>query len=1191
MTGLQCLHCKYAEVAIDDFSTRRGFFGTLANQNPMKNPPSQNRGKTVGGFTLIVTLSMMILLTVISVGLLSLSAISLRTSSQSDAQQAARANARLSLLMALGSLQREMGPDNRISAPADLKAGSDPTESSVPQGTRKWTAVYDAWGPPTNIGADDPRPDPTLRQWLVSGDPSQLADVNLPNQASGADTVDLVGENTVGPGGETVRVKIVTLPDGPATNQHAWWVGDLGTKALIAAAEPADNQMISLRARQQAMPGYHFPLAGGTGQSGPFSGVETTDPRISHLASWQTSALLAGNPTEIRGLYHDLTTFNRGLLTNVRQGGFRKDLSMYLEAREPALQLARVPLYSAGGEDGINFQELWAYYNSYNELYEPGATPGFTTGGQPAPNTPRLLMANNEAGSRIDDWFFIKQPVVISYQMIFSLSARSVTVSGQVRNRLHIVADPVITFWNPLDVPVVVPRSHFFSVKYFQIPYDLNISVNGGPIRRCHLRTTISGDANYLSLRAGELEQLVFKPGEVIKVSQTQDTTVGLSHNLQGRSGFNFGGGVAAPISDAGGQPIDLTGNATITYHLTPNHLTSGKRHGSGGSVSGGDEHTRHFSLTHNEYYVGADRGGNSLGIGGMYVDWDFGNKRLRPGETRDTNQVGSKVRSQRLYANNPSISHIFRPITGSETRPLPLSALNGRKEPIFIQSFNAKTEAGAELGTKSFSRFNPKVMHVDFYDLKDLERDLLPYEYTMEPLSSWKNRSIETSPNGNAYFGGGLDAGSGTSFVSTHSIPREPIVSLAALQHSFANGFYNQRPVYGYATLNAREPMLPQVSHAIGNSLAPAALASDQVRGQLPGPRPLADHSYLANAALWDDWFFSGIAPQMVRSFSTKRPQRNVAQDFFDPDVVEPLPVAAYKPVTGGMTSTEILSQLFAGPNPRPDSKDRVAQLLEVEGMFNVNSTSVEAWKTLLGALRGEPVAARNASGGEITSTTEENATPVASLIGPADEIVEGGAVVDIQDEAQWIGRRTLTDDEIDSLARAIVIEVRKRGPFISLADFINRRVGPDPELARAGAIQSAIDSLEAGINRQFEASDRIVRQEVLDRSPFPEAEQGPISFGIPGMVKQADILTPIASILSARSDSFVIRGYGAKTDANVNVLARAWCEAVVQRTAAYVDPADEPDTALASLNATNQRFGRRFNIVSFRWLNADEV
>ena len=70
------------------------------------------------GFALVVTLSLMVLLTISAVGLLTLSTISLRSSAQGEAGAIARANARLALMMAIGELQKELGPDSRISAPS-----------------------------------------------------------------------------------------------------------------------------------------------------------------------------------------------------------------------------------------------------------------------------------------------------------------------------------------------------------------------------------------------------------------------------------------------------------------------------------------------------------------------------------------------------------------------------------------------------------------------------------------------------------------------------------------------------------------------------------------------------------------------------------------------------------------------------------------------------------------------------------------------------------------------------------------------------------------------------------------------------------------------------------------------------------------------------------------------------------------
>jgi hypothetical protein len=360
--------------------------------------------------------------------------------------------------------------------------------------------------------------------------------------------------------------------------------------------------------------------------------------------------------------------------------------------------------------------------------------------------------------------------------------------------------------------------------------------------------------------------------------------------------------------------------------------------------------------------------------------------------------------------------------------------------------------------------------------------------------------------------------------------------------------------------------------------------LTKDKTEGTLSGGRALADHSYLANKALWDDWFFSGIAPRDTGPTATGESQRSLAEGFLSG--TPKLPVARYSPDLGGETATAALNRLFSGNAPKAEATALAAAFIRVEGMFNVNSTSVEAWKAMLGSLRKHSIVNRNTEGGENMAATTD--TPVAGLIAPTANDANDSSM-DVKDPDQWTGRRSLSDSEIQLLAEKLVVEVRKRGPFLSLADFVNRRPGGDEALARAGAVQSAIDA--AGLNGGYSSRPASASAGIA----FPAAETGsPAAQGAPGIIKQADILTPVAPVLSARSDSFIIRGYGEKLDASGKVLARAWCEAVVERGKDFVDSSDAPETALSGsikVNAVNEKFGRRFLIRSFRWLNPVEV
>ncbi len=1166
----------------------------------------QPHGKPRRGFALIVTLSLMILLTIIAVGLLTLSSISLRASGQGDSMQTARANARMALMMAISQLQETTGPDQRITVNADQRPkASDGKETAAVADNRQWTGVYRSWA-----STERTRPQPSFVSWLVSAPPaadpaaSPGADPRYPETAVAATSaVKMVGEGTLGKGsiGQVIAPSIRVLQPNKRSAKIAWWIGDQGTKAAIASPPPpTDVAMGVIRNTLQSAPRNAVETATTSG-SKPFGTINPADNRFGRLTSWQQAELIASAPDAPRPLFHDLATFSTGLLTNVATGGFRRDLSLQLE--RPSASAPTTPLYSVNNEVGINLNELWAWYNAYKDIRRSGSY-NFTTSGRLDNKTPHLLVESSPSACAADDEFFFKQPAVISYQMILSFQAFPEVVNGATVNRVYIVSDPVITLWNPLDIPVVIPQSSYISVKYWQLPYDIVYRVNGGPATRAPLAASLGGststveaDQNYMSIQLGtsQAEQIVLKPGEVVKFSQSGPVLkrtggAGGKNSLIAKKGFNYGGGFAMPLRDLNGRNIDLKPTDQFTYEAFANNLTAGKTSLSGNSVTGANAHTRHFSLTHHEVYIGPDRGElpTSLGYGNMCIDFDFGNKRVRPGEVRGTTQAGTKdmlAPGSRLYANN--FPQVFRPVAGVDTRPISSAQMIALKSPFLLLSFDAKTEAGSQLQTRGIARFNPKAHHVDFYDLTQEERDRLPYEFKAEPMVSWVNRSLDLSTDGSGFFGGGMTAQDGVNQVTTHSFPREPVVSLAAFQHSFANGFEMQRPTAGYATINAREPMQPQISHAIGNSLAPSVLAPDKTEGTLSGGRALADHSYLANRALWDDWFLSGIAPQSINTHPSTKDQRTVANDFFSGKMK--LPTVRYIATPDGDSPAKIVSSLFSGSIASDAGIRNVASYLRVDGLFNVNSTSVEAWKSVLSGLRGRPIVVRDATGKESIAPNVTN-TPVANLQNSADLVAKGSGSVDIRDASQWIGRRELTEAEIEALAKALTWEIRKRGPFLSLADFVNRRVGSDKELAKSGAIQSALDSSDAGINTAYFAGSRSVGG-AASRFSFPEAESGPMSQGIPGIVKQADVLTPIAPVLSVRSDSFIVRAYGEAVDATGRITASAWCEALVERDRNFIDPTNRPEAAIGTVSPINAKFGRRYQIISFRWLSASEV
>jgi hypothetical protein len=192
-----------------------------------------------------------------------------------------------------------------------------------------------------------------------------------------------------------------------------------------------------------------------------------------------------------------------------------------------------------------------------------------------------------------------------------------------------------------------------------------------------------------------------------------------------------------------------------------------------------------------------------------------------------------------------------------------------------------------------------------------------------------------------------------------------------------------------------------------------------------------------------------------------------------------------------------------------------------------------------------------------------------------------------------EWRGFNTLSADEIEDLAEAVVREVKTRfarsgaepGPFFDLADFVNRALAAN-ETGLKGTLQAAIDrtDINDGFSRGYRTEDRTN----LSDTDFihPEALHGAVARGAPAFLSQRDLLVPLGPTLAARSDTFRIRAHGAQTNPVTGKVAEALVEMIVQRVPKKVNPGEDIQSP-----SPDGSFGRRFEIVDFRWLSSADI
>ena len=276
--------------------------------------------------------------------------------------------------------------------------------------------------------------------------------------------------------------------------------------------------------------------------------------------------------------------------------------------------------------------------------------------------------------------------------------------------------------------------------------------------------------------------------------------------------------------------------------------------------------------------------------------------------------------------------------------------------------------------------------------------------------------------------------------------VPRQPLSSLASLQHVNMSYFGNS-PSYvignSYATsLVSRNRKWSRYNQL---SVVPLDYGGSRKRGGNEHQNTIIDYSYYANETLWDGFFFSTVP---TKDLNTGKFPPFEDFDQYYVDACKPLPNPRMAYYTGKDGQHPII-----GSEDGLRNFQQAAGNLMVDGAFNVNSTSVEAWKAQLGSLSQSKLHVRDvqddnelAANGRKSTTLEfgSDQFPFPRLSVSTGEPVNPESGNFNQDF--WTGFATLNEEQLHRLAEEIVQEVKFRGPFLSMGDFVNRRLANPP-------------------------------------------------------------------------------------------------------------------------------------------------